>query len=380
MDLPNGGPQRRHQGNRLMPRIAFLLPDFTIGGAERVALTLITAFVERGIEVDLVLVRPEGELLTALPKEVRIVPLGANRLAKSLIPLVRYLRDRKPDAMQVRMWPLTLIAIVAQRLAGSAVRIVVSDDSILSKAYASRGLLHRLILRASIALLYPRASARVAVSEGVADDVVKLGRLDRKSITVLHNPVLFEKPAEASRKMDWRGDGPRVLAVGCLIPVKNYPLLLSAFAQVLSSRRASLLLVGEGQERAELESLAAKLGIADRLTLAGATTDPAPYYASADVFVLSSNNEGFGNVLIEAMYHGLTPVSTDCPTGPGEILDGGRYGYLVPCRDADALAVAIATACDRPVPPGLLKARAAELSGSHIIGNYLDLLLPDSSH
>jgi glycosyltransferase involved in cell wall biosynthesis len=357
-----------------MARIAFVLPNFSIGGAEIVALTLITAFVERGIEVDLVLLREEGQLLAALPKEVNVVSLGAQRLRTGLRPLIRYLRDRKPDAVQVRMWPLTLIAILARRLAGSAARIVISDDSILSNAYP--GPLHRLILRVSIALLYPRAEARVAVSDGVADDLASLGRLERKSINVLHNPVAFGKPAQASRKMDWSGDGPRVLAVGTLAPVKNYPLLFSAFAQLPTSRAASLLILGEGQERGELESLATKLGIADRVTLAGATTDPAPYYASADLFVLSSNSEGFGNVLVEAMHHGLTAVSTDCPTGPREILDHGRYGYLTPCNDADALAAAIDNAFESPFPPDVLRARARELSGPQIIDEYLDLLLP----
>jgi glycosyltransferase involved in cell wall biosynthesis len=294
-----------------------------------------------------------------------------------VLPLIRYLRDREPDALQVRMWPLTLISIVARRLAGSSARVVVSDDSILSNAYPRA--LHRLILRSSIALLYPRAEGRVAVSEGVADDLAKLGRLDRKSITVLHNPVVVGLPAEASRKMDWNSDGARVLAVGSLIPVKNYPLLLSAFAQLLRSRAASLLILGEGPERDRLRLLAKKLGIADRVALAGVTIDPAPYYASADVFALSSNSEGFGNVLVEAMDHGLTPVSTDCPTGPREILDHGRYGYLIPCDDADALAAALDRALASPLPPDLLKARAQELSGSRIIDEYLELLLPGST-
>ena len=362
-----------------MARIAFLLPDLAIGGAERVALTLMTAFVERGIEIDLVLVRREGELLAALPSEVNVVVLGARRLGTTVLPLIRYLRDRKPDAVQVRMWPLTLIAIVARRLAGSAARIVISDDSILSKAYGNRGPLHRLILRASIALLYPRAEARVAVSEGVANDLTKLGRLKRKSITVLHNPVARGQTTEGSRKMDWSGAGPRILAVGCLIPVKNYPLLFSAFAQLIRRRPASLVVVGEGQQRGQLESLATELGIADRVTLVGATTDPAPYYASADVLVLSSNSEGFGNVLVEAMHHGLTAVSTDCPTGPREILAGGRYGYLTPCNDADALAAAIDNACGNPFSPDMLRARAEELSGPHVIDKYLELLLPGFS-
>jgi glycosyltransferase involved in cell wall biosynthesis len=359
-----------------MARIAFLLPDFAIGGAERVALTLITAFLERGIEIDLVLVRPEGELLSALPGEVNVVSLGGGRLRSSLRPLIRYLRDQKPDAVQVRMWPLTLLPIAGRRLAGSAARTVVSDDNVLSKAYTDRGRFHRLVLRASIALFYPLADARIAVSEGVAKDLAMLGGLERNSITVLNNPVALPSRHDGSREIDWGGEGLRILAVGCLIPVKNYSLLLRSFAQLTRSRPARLVILGEGQERGQLESLAAKLGIADRVTMPGATTDLSPYYASADVFVLSSHNEGFGNVLVEAMHHGLTVVSTDCPTGPREILEGGRYGYLTPSGDADGLAAAIDHACDHPFAPDVLEARAQALSGPHVIDKYLELLLP----
>ena len=356
-----------------MPRIAFLLPNFQIGGAERVVLTLMKAFLKRGIEIDLVLVRGEGEWLPAVPREVNVVSLDAPRIAGSLLPLLRYLRDRKPDVVHARMWPLTLVPVVARILAPSAPRIVIGEDSILSRAYAGGGL-RRLVLRSTIALLYPRADARVAVSDGAADDLVELGGLDRSSITVLHNPVA--PPDGRPGEVEWKGEGARILAVGTLIPVKNYSLLLSAFARLARSRPVSLVLLGDGPERGRLESLARELGISDRVTFAGATMDPAPYYARADVFVLSSNNEGFGNVLVEAMHHGLTVVSTDCPTGPREILDGGRYGYLTPCGDSDALAAAIAEACDRPFPADLLKSRAQELSGSHVIDEYLELLLP----
>ena len=165
----------------------------------------------------------------------------------------------------------------------------------------------------------------MTVSEGVAGDIARRGRLQRETITILHNPIA-PRAGNDVPKADWGGEGKRVLAVGSLKPVKNYPLLLNAFARLIGSRPARLIILGEGQQRAELESLAAELGIADYVAMPGAVADPSPYYASADVMVLSSDAEGFGNVLVEAMQHGLTAVSTDCPTGPREILDGGRYG------------------------------------------------------
>lgn len=358
-----------------MPRVAFFLPDFRIGGAEKVALTLIQALVERGVEVDLVLLRGEGELLDQLPAGVTLFPLEVGRIRDSLRPFADYLQARRPDAVQVSMWPLTLVPMIARRMSGYPTRVVVSDHGILSEGYAEHGLLHRLFLRASIALLYPLADARVTVSEGVAGDIARLGRLQRETITILHNPIA-PRAGNDVPKADWGGEGKRVLAVGSLKPVKNYPLLLNAFARLIGSRPARLIILGEGQQRAELESLAAELGIADYVAMPGAVADPSPYYASADVMVLSSDAEGFGNVLVEAMQHGLTAVSTDCPTGPREILDGGRYGYLIPCGETEALASAMSKACDEPFPPDHLRERAEKLSGAHVIDRYQAMLLP----
>ncbi|HXG80631.1 MAG TPA: glycosyltransferase [Sphingomicrobium sp.] len=357
-----------------MARVAFLLPDFCVGGAERVALTLIEAFVKRGIEVDLVLLRKQGELLKLLPSSVKVFSLNARRIRQAIRPLAAYLRERRPDALQASMWPVTLVAIAARWIAGCKCRLVISDHAILSRQYAGLGGLHDMFLRGSIAALYPRADARVAVSEGAARDLSSLGCLDRESIDVIHNPVSLGTRLGA--EPDWGGEGVRVLAVGSLKPVKNYPLLLEAFAQFAATRPARLLILGEGELRLELEQLATTLGIADRVMMPGEIGDPSPYYASAQLLVLSSDHEGYGNVLVEALHHGLTMVSTDCPSGPSEILDGGRFGYLVPCGDARALAEAIAMAADAPMPPQQLIGRARSLSGPDIIDRYLHLLLP----
>lgn len=363
-----------------MHRVAFFLPDFRIGGAERVALTLIEALVERGTEVDLVLLRAEGDLLAQLPPEVRLVSLDVDRIRDSIRPFANYLVERRPDAVEVSMWPLTLVPIFARRLARASTRIVSSDHGILSEAYADHGLLHRFFLRTSISLIYPWAEARVAVSEGVANDLARLGGIAKDSITVLHNPLATLSSGRRSAEIDWGGDGVRILAVGSLKPVKNYPLLLQAFAKLVGARPATLMILGEGELRQRLAALADQLGVAQQVKMPGSVADPSPYYASADVMVLSSDNEGFGNVLVEAMGEGLTVVSTDCPTGPREILDGGRYGYLVPCGDADALAAAIDRACAHPFPADQLKQRAEALSGPHVIDQHLSVMLPGLKH
>lgn len=171
--------------------------------------------------------------------------------------------------------------------------------------------------------------------------------------------------------------GGRILTVGSLKAQKNHPLLLRAFAR-LARPDARLMILGGGDD-APLRRLAAELGIADRVVLAGFHLDPTPFYQTADLFVLSSDHEGFGNVIVEALAQGLPVVSTDCPSGPAEILEGGRWGALVPVGDAEALAAAIDRALATPHDPDALKRRAADFAPAIAARRYLDLLFPSGN-
>ncbi|MBV9932647.1 MAG: glycosyltransferase [Alphaproteobacteria bacterium] len=357
-------------------RLAFLLPNFRGGGAERVALTLIHDFVGRGYEVDLVLVRAAGELLDQLPSSVNLVDLGASRFVGALLPLARYLRRRRPHAVQVRMWPLTIVAILARALARSRTRLVLSDHSPLSRHYAHSPRMLRL-LRWTVRLLYPRAEARILVSEGAAEDLARLSGLPRDFFTVIYNPLSRIAPPAPSAEVEelWDGCDGRIVSIGSLVAIKNHALLIDAFARLRRHRRARLLVLGAGPLLDALQAQAARLGVGEDVRFLGFVRDPAPFLASADLFALSSDFEGFGNVLVEAMWLGVDVVSTDCPTGPREILGDGAFGKLVPCGDAHGLADAMAAALRNPSPPDRLKARAAALSGPATIERYLELLL-----
>lgn len=363
-----------------MARISILIPDMRGGGAERVAQILIDGFIERGHKVDLVLAQAKGELLPFLPPSVRIFDLKAARFRSALSPLVRYLRAERPDALQVSMWPLTVIGVIAHRLSGSRARLVLSDHGILSRHYAGSPMA-MAGLKATMRLFYPLADARVAVSAGGAEDAARLSNIPGDRFTVIPNPIPAPPGAiETSSGIErlWAGNEPRILAVGSLKRAKNHALLIRAFAQLAATRPAKLMILGEGELRRELEELARSLGVGDRVLMPGFAADPWPYYASAGLFVLSSDFEGFGNVLVEAMHAGLPVVSTNCPAGPAEILGHGRYGTLVPCGDADLLASAIAEAIDRKFDASLLKQRAQEFRPERAVESYLRLLLPRS--
>ena len=343
-------------------RIAFILPDLGGGGAERVALTIAEDMLGAGHEVDFVLIGRRGELLPLVPAHAEVFELGAGRIRDALIPLIRYFRRRRPDSAQAFMWPVTALAVLAHRLARARGRLVVSDHTTLSQHYGERGPFHRSLLKATVRMFYPLADARVMVSHDAANDLALLTGIDASTLTIVYNPVL--KPAEPIRRADhaWRPEGVRVLSVGNFKAVKNYPMLLQAFANFSTGREAQLMILGDGPLRNELTEAAAELGIANRLIMPGFVLDPWPYYASADLFALSSDYEGYPLVLVEALLSGLNVVSTDCLSGPREILEGGRYGLLVRVGDAEALARAMVESLERPLPPELLKQRAERLS------------------
>lgn len=352
--------------------LALVLPTLQGGGAERVAVTLAKGLAAGGDRIDIVLAEARGELLAELPPGVRVINLDAHRFRDMLRPLAAYLRRERPDTVAAQMWPVTSWTALAHRIAGSTARLVLTDHVNLTADHAPRGRAHHLAMRATMAATYRRADALTAVSAGVAADVARLAALPRERIAVIHNPIPLPGPAAAA---DWPGEGLRILSVGILKPQKNHALLLSAFAEVAAQRPARLAIVGDGPLRPALQAQAAALGIADRVRFPGFVTDPGPWYAAADVFALSSDYEGFGNVVAEALGHGLRVVSTDCPDGPAEILGGGRWGRLVPPGDAPALARAIAAATDSPADPAAARARAADFAPGPIVAAYRRAML-----
>lgn len=361
-----------------MAKIAILLPDLRGGGVERISLVLAQEFVRAGHEVEFVLMQARGELLAQAQTRFGVVDLATRRMRALPLGLARYLRSRRPDALLARMWPLTVIAPIVARLSGHRCKVLVSEHSILSQQYRDWGQGHRAAMHASMALGYRLAHRRVGVSCGVAADSAALSGLQLKSFEVIHNPLsLGPEPSDsAMRAADalWSNPkGARIVTVGSMKAAKNHLLLLRAFAR-LERPDANLMVVGDGAGRDALLSSARQLGVADRVVLAGFQPDPTPFYKTADLFVLSSDHEGFGNVIVEALACGLPVVSTDCPSGPAEILENGRFGRLVPVGDAEALARAIKAALQTPVDREALIRRAADFAPAIAARKYLDLL------
>jgi glycosyltransferase involved in cell wall biosynthesis len=337
-------------------RVAIFTANMDGGGAERAMLKLAGGIAGRGYDVDLVLSRAEGHYLQEVPDSVRIVDLHARRVLSSIPGLVRYLRRERPNAMLTSMNYVNIVGIWARTLARVDTRLIVNEQNALSlEASHSPRRRHRLMPRL-IKRFYPWADGVTSVARGTADDLVGTAGVSPNLIEVVHNPIVTTELRELVAEPlghPWFGPGqvPVVLGVGRLAPQKDFGMLVGAFAKVVVRRPCRLMILGDGPERASLEALVAERGLTGSVDLPGWIPNPYPYMAHAGVFVLSSRWEGLPSVLIEALFCEVPVVATDCLSGPREILEGGRYGALVPVGDEEALAAAIETALAGELSP-----------------------------
>ena len=364
------------------PRIALFVPSLHGGGAERVMLDISAELVRRLIPVDLVLVRAEGHYRDLVPEGVRLIDLNSRRTAASLLKLVGYVRRERPAVLMSTLAHASVIALVAKLLRLGRLRVVTRIANTYGEELASGSFKHRQALRL-LKLMLPMADGIVCVSRGVADDLRTMAPAASKRIETIYNPVVSRDLAgKALEQVDhpWLdGEGtPVILSAGRLTTVKDHATLLRAFAEVLDSRPSRLVVLGDGIERDNLLQLAERYGIAHSVDLPGFRANPFAYMSRASVFVLSSRYEGFPNVLVQAMACGTPVVSTNCRSGPDEILEDGRWGRLVPVGDWRSMADAILATLDNPTPSAHLISRALTYSVETSVDRYLEVLLGDA--
>lgn len=361
-------------------RVALFVPSMRGGGAQRMMARLAGGIIERGYQVDLVLLKAEGPYLSELHPEVNVVALGSRRVLTSVSPLARYLKRSRPSAMLSAMRDTNIVALWSKRLTRAKTRLVVREANTLSVSAAGAVSIRGRLLPWLARRFYPWADEIVAVSEGVARDLQRSTGIAPGRISVLQNPVvtpdITSRAAEPAGH-DWLAHNgpPVILGVGRLAPQKDFDTLIRAFARLREQTAARLIILGEGPLRGELESLAARLGIADDVAMPGFVRNPYSWMSRAAVFVLSSRWEGFPNVLVESMACGTPVVSTDCPSGPSEILENGAWGPLVPMGDKNALAEAIASTLRNQLHPRDLISRASKFSVAESTKQYLRVML-----
>jgi glycosyltransferase involved in cell wall biosynthesis len=354
---------------------SFFVQDLRGGGAERSVVRLANGFAARGIATDLVLMRALGPFLDEVDSGVRVVDLKVPRAAGAAFALRRYVKGACPRALFSAMTHTNILAVLATRLMRDRPRLVVVEHN----QFDANKALKRGLVRLSydlVPLLYRHADVVAGVSEGVAGSIARAARLPRADVRVLHNPIVtpeLGKRAAGAPDHPWfDGSAPVLVAVGRLAPQKNYPLLLEAMALLKDRTPARLVILGEGPDCEALAAQVARLGLDGRVDLAGFRPNPFPFMRACSLYVMSSDWEGLPTVLVEALALGAPIVSTDCISGPAEILEQGRHGMLVPTGNAAALADAIMQTLGQPGDSAPRVARAQAFSADRAVERYIE--------
>jgi len=357
-----------------MTDLAIFLMDLGGGGAERVMLNLARGFSERGFAVDLVLVQTEGAYLTQLPPGIRVIEFKKSRLIASILDLVQYLKQTQPAVLMSALEDTNFVALWAKKLAGVSTQVIVTVHNHLSHEAKYATQLKRQLTPHLVKLFYPWADNIVAVSQGVADDLLNLG-LPAHKVNMVYNPILtseLTEKAEIPLTHPWflPGQPPVVLGIGRLTRQKNFSMLIQAFGQVREGYPVRLAILGEGEEQVKLEALVKQLNLSEHVAFLGFVDNPYAYLANAAVLVLSSLWEGFGNVLVESLAVGTPVVSTNCESGPAEILNHGEYGRLVAVENTKEMAIAIAETLESVPDRAILRQRSQEFTLEKAVERY----------
>jgi glycosyltransferase involved in cell wall biosynthesis len=361
-------------------KILIVLPNFCGGGAERLHIYLANSWVEFGHSVEFLLMQNKGELQNLLHKKIKINTLSVSKIRNSIFPMYKFIKNANADIVLSAMWPLTTATIIAWLMTHKKGRLFVSDHVMLDISAEEELNISRAWLSFLVRNTYHFADGIVAVSNGVKDNLCFLGNIPSSAIQVIYNPAFIgcQTDRESVNVVDklWgRKYKYHILSVGTLKAQKDHATLIRAFSILSSKISAKLIILGDGPLKNNLESLIYKLGLEDCVSLPGFFIDPYPWFRSADLFVLSSQWEGFGNVLVESLECGVPVVSTNCPSGPSEILKDGRYGKLVPIGDLEAMAIAMEDSLTQDCNRSTLMKRAENFSVPYISRQYLEYFL-----
>lgn len=355
-------------------------PRMCPGGAQRITLTLLDNLDREKYRPILVVRRSEGEWMSAIPPDVPVYSLDV-RVRFAWYRFAKLLKRLDPDIVLSMSSTGNLTASAAHFVARVRAPLIVAEHNTFSEVWR-RKRLKFVLLKGIKKALYRNATRILAVSHGVAEDLVRTIGVPRDRLVVIHNPIVEEKLeslAEENVDHPWFNDGvPLIVAAGRLVDQKDYPMLLEAFQKLRHRTMARLVILGEGDLQVFLRERARELGIDDDVAFLGFVPNPYRYMKRSSVFALSSRWEGFGNVIVEAMACSVPVVSTDCPSGPSEIITDGKDGFLVPVGDASSMARVLEQLLENPELRARIGKegcrRSRDFSVQAAINSYQDLM------
>lgn len=357
-------------------RATLFFSNLQAGGIQRAMLTLAMGLLQRGWQVDLLVVNASGPLRHEIPAQARFFDLNKPRATNTLGGVIQYLRANQPNVVLSSQTHLNAIAILSRIFSGWKGRLVLNEQiAILEHAKFSASKKDRfnpLVAK----LLYRFGDAIIGVSQAAADELKQVTGLPADRVSVAYNPIVSPELIERSKVIPdhpWFKDPQLqvILGAGRFTEQKDFITLITSFKAVYQANtKARLVILGEGKLEAEYRALIDAYQLQNVVDLPGFQANPYSYMRYSKLFVLSSRWEGFGNVLVEAMACGTAVVSTDCPHGPAEVLENGKFGLLVPPADPAALADAILKSLGNPPDPTMLIQRSLDFSVEKIIDQY----------
>jgi glycosyltransferase involved in cell wall biosynthesis len=360
-------------------KIAVITPVFALAGVPLAQVRLARAIAARGHSVDLIVGHVVEGCEFSAPQGLNSIIINKQNVRGMLIPLVSYFKRKQPAIVFSAEDHLTIIVLMAALISGSKAKISGSSRILPTDrlAYSDRPFSKGWILKYSMKLVMHRASILSCVSEDMVKHYKKI--FPNGKHLCIYNIIKDAQSLQRSiAPIDhkWFNDNstPIVVAAGTLTKRKGFGILIEAISLVKKTRRVRLILLGEGYLRSELEASIITLGLAEDVDMPGNVANPLAFFSRSNIIALSSYAEGLPNVLVEGMMCGCTPVATDCPTGPREVLRDGKYGYLVPIGDSKAMAKAICYALDKPIPKAMLNEAVAAFEESCVVDRHFQLL------
>lgn len=358
-------------------KVVLLTARYAYSGVPLAQFRLARALAARGHDVTFLIGAVNPGFEPPLPEGFRVHVLDKARVLTMLGPVVRYFHREAPEVVFSAGDHLNAVVLLAAMVARCGAKISCSSRVSPHDTYARVPWRKGWWLRQLNRVVMRRADAWTCVSEDLALQYRRL--LGDPAPVCVYNIVAdaaargrMEEPVDEP----WfrQRDAPLIIAAGALEPWKGFRDLIVAMKRLTDERPSRLVVLGDGSQRGELEALVADLGMRDRVKLPGYVANPLKYFRRADVFVLSSYVEGLPNVLVEAMMCGCTPVATNCPTGPREVLQDGKYGYLVQVGDPVSLAAGLARALDQPVPEAVLREAVEPFTEEAVLARHFELL------
>ena len=361
-----------------MINVVFFNYDLKKGGAEQVIVSLANQLCMRNYNVIILTISDDNEFETLINNNVKIISFGVTKIRDSIRPLVNFFRKNDFDLFFANVWPLTSLASLISLVTFRRKKTIIVEHCNIFFEYENRNIFFRVSQKILVSITHLIPRKIITVSDGIGNSLKKINPFLSTKLQTIYNPVPTKIKLTSSKDFDLDNligfKGKKILAVGNLKKQKDYPNLIYALNEFNKENSNFIcMIVGDGDEKNNLLQLVRTCGLENNIFLVGSKNNPEEFMKYSDILVLSSIAEGFGLVLVEAMQNGLTPVSTDCPSGPSEIIKN-EYGYLCRRKNPFDLLEAIKKGLKSPISPDLLLQRAEYFSVSNSLKNYEDLI------